>query len=103
MSQGTKHDDGKPTFHLLPWATLAEVNKVLEFGTVKYKVNDWRKGFKYVRLFNACFRHMTSWLLGEDKDPETGLSHVAHAICCLLFLLTFILEGKEDLDDRPKI
>ena len=28
---------------------------------------------------------------GEKIDSETGISHLAHAMCCLLFLLAFDL------------
>jgi len=24
---------------------------------------------------------------GEVEDPETGVSHLAHAICCIMFML----------------
>ena len=29
---------------------------------------------------------------GEELDPETNLSHIAHAVCCLLFKLEVELE-----------
>ena len=38
---------------------------------------------------------------GEDKDPESGLSHLAHAACCIMFLLEFEKTHPE-LDDRYK-
>jgi hypothetical protein len=37
-------------------------------------------------------RHVHAWRAGETKDPESGLHHLAHAGCCLLFMLW--------LDDR---
>jgi len=39
---------------------------------------------------------------GEDKDPESGLSHLAHSLCCLMFLLEFEKTHPE-LDDRYKV
>jgi hypothetical protein len=39
------------------------------------------------RYFGALMRHMTAWYDGEKKDPESGKSHLAHAGCCLLFLM----------------
>ena len=38
-------------------------------------------------------RHIFAWWGGEDKDPETGFSHLAHAACCLLFLMEFQRNG----------
>ena len=31
---------------------------------------------------------------GEELDPETNLSHLAHAMCCLLFKLEIELEER---------
>lgn len=42
---------------------------------------------------------MWSWVAGERCDPETGESHLAHAACCLLFLLVHEIQGLGE-DDR---
>ena len=39
------------------------------------------------RYFNACHRHLQAWWSGERLDSESGLPHLAHAVCCLLFLM----------------
>jgi hypothetical protein len=31
-------------------------------------------------------RHIWAWKEGEQNDPETGRHHLAHAMCCLMFL-----------------
>ena len=38
------------------------------------------------RYFDAALRHLTAWQTGEQVDAESGLPHLAHAICCLLFM-----------------
>lgn len=97
-----KNDNGKPTFELLPISLLAETNKVLQHGANKYGVNNWRKkeGFKYSRCYNALLRHMLAWWFGEDCDKETGLSHLSHAMCNLLFL-EYHFHNNKEADDRP--
>jgi len=35
----------------------------------------------------AAFRHFIAWVMGEKKDPESGWSHLAHLMCCILFLM----------------
>jgi hypothetical protein len=96
-----KHDDDKPAMALLPAEALEEVAKVLTFGAKKYSAHNWRGGFGYTRILSAVLRHTFAFLRGEDKDPETGLSHLAHAICGLMFCLTFT-KTKPELDDRYK-
>lgn len=99
-----KHDDGKPSLDLLPPEALEEIAKVLSFGAHKYEPHNWRKGFKWSRLSAALLRHVFAFLRGEDLDPETGLSHLAHAGCMLLFLLTHQLTeiGEDDRYRRDR-
>lgn len=98
---GAKYDTGKPRMDLLSPIALNEIAKVLTFGAKKYDAHNWRKGIIFSRLLGACLRHVFSYLGGESKDPESGLSHLAHASCCLMFLLEFEVT-RPDLDDRYK-
>lgn len=98
---GVKHDEGKVDWSLMPTEAMEEVLKVFEFGAKKYERFNFRKGFKQSRLLAAAFRHLVSHMRGEDIDPESGLRHLGHAGCCILMLLTNILEGKDE-DDRYK-
>lgn len=101
--QRQKLDAGKAPWHLLPFDALASVVAVLAFGAQKYSVRGWEAGIDFSRLFSAAMRHMTAWWYGEDTDPETGISHLAHAVCCLLFLLAFVQRRMSTLDDRPRV
>jgi hypothetical protein len=98
---GTKHDTGKDPWHLAPWDAFREVVRVLAFGATKYAPRNWENGIAYSRLYSAALRHLTAWHEGEDRDPETGISHLAHASCCVLFMLAFTIRGRVDVDDRP--
>lgn len=84
---GRKFDGGKPRYGLLPPIALEDVAKVLTFGAEKYEEDNWRRVPGAMdRYFDAALRHMWSWKRGEANDPETGLHHMAHAICCLMFI-----------------
>lgn len=96
---GVKHDEGKPDYSLLPLIATEEVVKVWTFGKKKYAAWNWTKGFVWSRPLAAAIRHIFSWASGQSKDPETGLSHLAHAICCLTMLLEFEATGTGE-DDR---
>lgn len=92
---GRKDDSKKWRFSLLPWDSVLEVIKVLEFGAAKYAPDNWQKvDNANERYFNAAMRHLTAWWGGEKKDSETNLSHLAHATCCLLFLMWFDKDKK---------
>ena len=82
-----KDDSKKTDLSLLPYRPLSEIAEVLEFGERKYDRDNWRKGFKHERLLAALLRHIFAYNEGETNDPETGLCHLAHAGCMLLFLM----------------
>lgn len=87
QKQGTKHDTGKIRLELLSVPALNAIAEVMTFGAKKYADHNWRKGFDWSRLYGAALRHLTAHMSGEDKDPESGLSHLAHLGCCVMFLL----------------
>lgn len=99
MSEGVKYDNGKPQMDLLPREALVEVAKVLSVGASKYGRYNWRKGMQWSRITSACLRHLTAFNDGQDKDPETGISHLAHAACNLMFLIDYE-KNHPELDDR---
>jgi hypothetical protein len=93
---GVKHDKQKVRPTLLFKSLkqpLDEVMAVLEFGARKYAPDNWKhvEGHRYD---DAMLRHIQAYLGGEMNDPETGLHHLAHATCCILF--------KIYLDKNPK-
>ncbi len=99
MQSGVKYDEGKPPLGLIPRSALIEEARVMAFGANKYSKDNWRGGLSWSRLVNAALRHITSYNDGEDNDEETGLSHLAHARCCLAFLIEYSVTHPE-LDDR---
>ena len=85
---GKKYDGAKPRWCLLPIKQVEDVVKVLTFGAIKYNDNNW----KYVkdaknRYYSAAMRHLKDWKLGKKTDKEWKLPHLAHAVCCLLFIM----------------
>lgn len=103
FSKGLKYDDGKDMWDLLPVDSLREIVKVLTHGSRKYSPRNWELGLEYNRPYGAALRHLTSFWEGEDLDDETGLEHLAHAACCILFLLSFQLREMKKFDNRPII
>lgn len=90
MDKGIKHDSGKPRWSLIPSGVMLDVIAVLEYGSSKYSDENWKKvDNAKTRYYDAAMRHINAWWDGEDKDTETCISHLAHAICCLMFIHWF--------------
>lgn len=98
---GRKDDTGKLRFDLLSIPALRGLCQVLGFGAGKYDPWNWRRGIVYSRIYAATLRHLTAWWWREDDDAETGLNHLKHALCELMFLVDFVESRRDDLDDRP--
>lgn len=98
QTEGIKHDDGKPEWDLLPMDAINEVARVLTYGKKKYAARNWEKGMAWGRLIGASMRHIAAFMKGEEKDPESGEHHLAHAACDVLFVLAYYLRniGKDD-------
>ena len=91
-----KKDHGKPMWDLLPWKQVGYVVDVITFGAAKYGPNQWQtvKDAKS-RYYAAVMRHIVGWKTGELIDKESKKPSLAHAICCLLFLMW--LDDNEDI------
>jgi hypothetical protein len=99
--KAVKFDAGKLPYHLIPWDAMDSIVAVLRFGAAKYGERNWEQGGSWSRDFGALMRHMTAYWQGQDLDLESGLPHLAHAGCCVLFMLAYFLR-KIGTDNRPK-
>jgi hypothetical protein len=98
-SVGKKFDSDKPMMQLLPSKALVEVSKVLSFGANKYGKENWRElDDLQDRYTGGALRHIFAHMDDEFKDLETNYSHLAHAVCGLLFKLEIELE--KDKEER---
>jgi hypothetical protein len=99
MGEGLKYDEGKLHWELLPMDCVEDVVKILTFGSKKYGPNNWQEvDNANDRYYAALMRHLTANRKGEVLDEESGLSHLAHAMCNVVFLLW--LEKHKDGKDK---
>ena len=96
---GVKYDSDKPRVALVPPLALLDVAKVFTYGIDKYRPWNCIHGMSATRLASACMRHMLAWQAGEDDDPDSGLSHLAHAASCILMMIESIHVATA-IDDR---
>lgn len=92
---GRKYDQEKNRLDLVEPEFIESVGKVLTFGAQKYEPNNWQ-GVEDAedRYYAAAMRHLMAYRRGEKVDPESGLSHLEHLACNVMFLLHFEREEK---------
>ena len=95
---GVKYDNGKARWDLLDWGFLDGIAEVLSFGARKYDDDNWKKLDNIrSRYIAACGRHVKDYWLciksegkeGSIYDDESGLHHLLHAGCCLMFVFWY--------------
>jgi len=95
----TKLDNGKPELAIVPEEMLALAARAFSYGAKKYARNNYKKGMSWTRLLDASLRHIYAFSHGEDTDPESGESHIAHALASL-GMLAYHLKHHKDKDNR---
>jgi len=102
LAAGAHKDDAdKVRMELIPPELMIAVGDILTSGAQKYSDRNWEQGMKWSRVYGAMLRHQNAWWAGEDKDPESGRSHLWHVATCAAFLLTYEIRDIGD-DDRWK-
>jgi len=101
-SSGRKFDKNKPRLSLVSKVALFKLAEVMTDGEKKYDTHNWRKGFNWSRIADAAERHLSIWIAGQDLDPDSRRSNLAHAMACIMMLLEFE-ETHKHLDDRYKL
>ncbi len=108
VKTAAKADDGKVPLQLLcPFAEEGTA-KVLAFGRDKYtKItgkdasHNWKLGMDWTKVIGSIRRHLNAIMRGEDIDPDSGLPHVDHLGCEIMFLQSYMAQGI-GTDDRYK-
>ena len=115
---GKKYDAGKVDLSLVPYEVLEEISKVLMHGARVYGRYNWEDGLNYTRLDSAALRHRGKFMDRHERidaddvcktcktppcDVHSQRHHLAATIVNYMFLLSFELNNRTDLDDRrPK-
>jgi hypothetical protein len=93
----------KTPLGLIPPSAMEQVAWAHKLGADKYGPWNWRKtGVCASTYVNAILRHLNAWRDGEDLDPESGFSHLAHIACSCNILMDASAVGKLQ-DDRNKL
>lgn len=101
MDKAMKFNTGKHKWSLVDFKSFEGMVKVLEFGAEKYEAHNWKKGLPTSELSESLLRHLFAHMSGERIDPESGLPHLDHVACNVMFL-NWMTANRPDLDDLPK-
>jgi hypothetical protein len=99
QSPGTKYDQDKLQYSLIPSYALEQIAKNLTVGLKKYKERDnWKKvqGAEQ-RYLDALYRHLEAHRRGELYDTDSSVPdmlHMAAVAVNAMFLLEFMLDPK---------
>lgn len=99
--EGTRYNQGKLKWSLVDFESLEPLVQVLMFGAKKYAPGNWKKGLKINEIMESSLRHTFAYLNGEDKDPESGLPHLGHIMCNIMFA-TWMQKHRPEMDDRNR-
>lgn len=103
----------------VPLRALESTTRVLEFGAKKYPATEkfaigtdgrptpaaagnWAKGMPWSVCLSCALSHLFAHAGGDVNDEESGISHLAHAMCNLLFLRSYETLYPEGDDRIPQ-
>lgn len=98
MNRAKKNDAGKPQLSLIPEPALYLLARAMEYGAFKYGRNNYKAGHRWSQCVDAALRHIAAFAHGEPSDPESGHSHIAHALASLA-MLAYHIKYHPELND----
>ena len=100
--EGCRDDEDKPPIHLIPAEAILMLAEVFKYGDRKYGERNWELGMDWSRIYSSAMRHLLSFWMGENDDPESKLQHMAHATWNCMALMCYVFWGI-GFDDRPEL
>ena len=98
ITDGLKHDGGKPRLDLVPPEIIEAVGTVMTFGAQKYGEASYKQ-VDPKRYRAALMRHICRWLKDpHGVDSDSGLPHLWHIACNVAFLCE--LDCKDEKDNK---
>ena len=95
FDSGATRSEMTTAFSLLPWDALQAAAKVMKEGAATHGKHNWKQGFPIDEGLDHVIAHLASYMTGEDD----GVDHLAHAICGLLMVKSFDLQGEKFNDE----
>ena len=89
---------------LIPALSLSMLSLILSEGSIIHGDWDWRKGVPFSDIWDAHDRHVNEAKFGNWFDEGSGLPHIMHAVCNLIFMneLFFIKPESNNMPNYDK-
>ena len=99
-----QYGDKKVPLQFIPPTAIVAMGIGLAEGGRKYGPFNWREiPVEYMTYVGAVQRHLQAWVDGEEIDPDSGNSHLYHAIASLAILIDATIDpDRQHIDNRPK-
>jgi hypothetical protein len=92
----------KVPLDLVPAISIAEQSLAYLEGKLKYGEVNWRSAPVRASVYlGAALRHVEKFSEGEDRDPVTGVHHLANADACFGIIMDAAVYGTL-VDDRKR-
>ena len=101
FKQALRYNEGKLQWSMIDFKSLEGMVRVLEMGAKKYSKDNWKLGMPVTQVCESLMRHLFAYMSGEDKDPESGESHMSHVLVNAMFV-EYIMKERNEFDDRKK-
>ena len=82
-----KYDGEKTRLDLVEPSLIEAVGRVRTYGVGKYKAEQSWRNVEPSRYIAAAMRHFETYRKGEKDDPESGMPHLWHCACNIMFLI----------------
>ncbi len=80
-----RYNAEKPKYSLLDLRTLIPAIKAFAYGATKYARDNWKLPPKEpTEHLDSAMRHIVALLSGKQRDDESNVEHIGHAIANLL-------------------
>lgn len=102
---GIKHDQNKVRVDLVPVSAIMAAARAFGYGVTDKKPKpyapwNWLRGFAWMRIYGALVRHLLDFVMGVEKDAESGLHPLDHVLANAMILQVHV-EKRLGKDDRP--
>jgi hypothetical protein len=97
-----RNNGAKLPVELVPPEADLIASAIYGFGEAKYDTDNWRKGGSWRKTIGCLKRHLSWFELGEDNDPDSGITHLSNMLFNINTLVAFWATGT-GTDDRHKL